>query len=176
MCLLQGPSASHESAYNEPYLDSLKLSDILQQLPAYDIRGDLIQPSDYEEKLAGAISQVCFSVIHYLENKFFTESCKVAKKLDRCNQPFPFFHSSFKQLFYLSFLPSSIVQYLLLVLATFKSTYHLFPTDKQSHFLFLHLPPRYTRCLPSMCGRHSYNTKGSRCHWRDLHNGHLEKR
>ena len=37
----------------------------VNQLPAYDIRGDSIYPGDYEEKLAGAIVRVCFTIVHY---------------------------------------------------------------------------------------------------------------
>jgi hypothetical protein len=37
----------------------------IQPIPAYDIRGDLIHPSEYEEKLAGTIARVCFSIVHY---------------------------------------------------------------------------------------------------------------
>ena len=50
---------------NEYELDSIKSSHYVQPLPAYDIRGNLIEPSLYKEKLAGAIARVCFTVIHY---------------------------------------------------------------------------------------------------------------
>ena len=52
---------------NELYLNALKSSQLhaINQLPAYDIKNKLIHPSEYEEKLAGAIARVCFSIIHY---------------------------------------------------------------------------------------------------------------
>jgi hypothetical protein len=50
---------------NEFELDNIKSSHDVQQLPAYDIRGDPIHPSQYEEKLAGAIARVCFTLIHF---------------------------------------------------------------------------------------------------------------
>jgi hypothetical protein len=34
-------------------------------IPAYDIRENLIKPSDYEEKLAGAIVRVYFTIVHF---------------------------------------------------------------------------------------------------------------
>lgn len=51
---------------NQPYLDEIKNSHNVQQIPAYDIRGDPIHPLQYEEKLAGAIVRVCFTMVHYL--------------------------------------------------------------------------------------------------------------
>ena len=54
------------SASIEPYLDAMKSSHVVQQLPAYDVRGNDIHPSEYEEKLAGAITRVCFSIVHFL--------------------------------------------------------------------------------------------------------------
>jgi hypothetical protein len=51
---------------NQQFLDAIKSSHNVRQLPAYDIRGNLIRPFDYEEKLAGAIVRVCFSIVHYL--------------------------------------------------------------------------------------------------------------
>ena len=50
---------------NQPYLDEIKDTHNVQQLPAYNIRGDLIHPFNYEEKLAGAIIQVCFTIVHF---------------------------------------------------------------------------------------------------------------
>jgi hypothetical protein len=54
------------SLSNEPYLDAIKSTHNVQRLPAYDIKGDLIHPFDYEEKLAGAIARVCFSIVHFV--------------------------------------------------------------------------------------------------------------
>jgi hypothetical protein len=34
-------------------------------MPAYDIKNNPINPSDYEEKLAGSIARVCFSIVHF---------------------------------------------------------------------------------------------------------------
>jgi hypothetical protein len=51
---------------NEISLDSLKSTHDVHQIPAYDIRGNIIHPLEYEEKLAGAICRVCFSIVHYL--------------------------------------------------------------------------------------------------------------
>jgi hypothetical protein len=51
---------------NEPYLDDIKTTHDVQQLPAYDIRNNAINPSDYEEKLAGAVARVCFSIVHFV--------------------------------------------------------------------------------------------------------------
>lgn len=53
------------NANNEPYLDAIKLSHTVFPIPAYDIKGALISPSDYEEKLGGAIAHVCFSIVHF---------------------------------------------------------------------------------------------------------------
>ena len=50
---------------NEPYLDEIKSSHDVQEIPAYDIRNNLIHPTEYEEKLGGAIARVCFSIAHY---------------------------------------------------------------------------------------------------------------
>ena len=51
---------------NELHLDALKDNYDVQEIPAYDVRGNPIHPSDYEEKLAGSIARVCFSITHYL--------------------------------------------------------------------------------------------------------------
>lgn len=53
------------SSSNESYLDTIKATHNVQPLPAYDIRGKIIHPLEYEEKLAGAIARVCFTVVHY---------------------------------------------------------------------------------------------------------------
>ena len=50
---------------NNLYLDGIKSSHIINQLAAYDIKNNLIHPSQYEEKLAGTITRVCFSMVHY---------------------------------------------------------------------------------------------------------------
>jgi hypothetical protein len=47
------------------YLDEIKSSHKIHRLPAYDIHGHLIQPMEYEEKLAGAIARVCFTLVHF---------------------------------------------------------------------------------------------------------------
>ena len=54
---------------NEPYLNELKDTHFIQRLPAYDIRGCLVHPLDYEEKLTGAVVCACFTIIHYMINK-----------------------------------------------------------------------------------------------------------
>ena len=51
---------------NEPYLKSIRNSHKVNQLPAYDIRGNPIHPKEYEEKLAGAIARVCFTLLHFI--------------------------------------------------------------------------------------------------------------
>jgi hypothetical protein len=48
------------------YLEEIKPSFNVRQLPAYDIRGKLIHPSAYEEKLTGTIIHVCFPLIHFV--------------------------------------------------------------------------------------------------------------
>ena len=48
------------------HLDAIKASHIVQPLPAFDIGGYRIHPSDYEEKLAGAIACVYFTIVHFL--------------------------------------------------------------------------------------------------------------
>jgi hypothetical protein len=53
------------SENNEPYLNAIKSTHTVQQLPAYDIRGNTIHPLQYEEKLAGAVARVCFTVTHF---------------------------------------------------------------------------------------------------------------
>jgi hypothetical protein len=53
------------SEANEVHLDAIKASHDVQQLPTYDVKNNLIHPSDYEEKIAGAIARVCFSIIHF---------------------------------------------------------------------------------------------------------------
>jgi hypothetical protein len=50
---------------NEVLLNAMKSSHSLHQLPAYNVNSDAIDPQQYEEKLAGAIAQVCFSIIHF---------------------------------------------------------------------------------------------------------------
>ena len=54
------------NASNECYLNEIKVSHSVHPIPAYDIKGNLISPLDYEEKLGGAIAHVCFSIVHYL--------------------------------------------------------------------------------------------------------------
>ena len=51
---------------NESYLEDIKTTHDVQQIPAFDIRNESIHPSDYEEKLAGAIARVCFSITHFI--------------------------------------------------------------------------------------------------------------
>jgi hypothetical protein len=50
---------------NEDSLEAIKPTHNVQRLPAYDVKGQLIHPLDYEEKLAGAIARVCFSIVHF---------------------------------------------------------------------------------------------------------------
>ena len=50
---------------NEFELDSIKTFHYVQPLPAYDIQGNLIEPSLYEEKFTGAIARVCFTIVYY---------------------------------------------------------------------------------------------------------------
>ena len=54
------------SPANNIALEDIKSSHDVQQIPAYDIHGNLISPSDYEEKLAGAIAHICLSINHFL--------------------------------------------------------------------------------------------------------------
>ena len=54
------------SSSNDCHLDAIKASHVVQPLPAFDVRGYRIHPSEYEEKLAGAITRVCFSIVHFL--------------------------------------------------------------------------------------------------------------
>ena len=51
---------------NQVFLNAIKSSHMVRQLPAYDIKGNLINPIDYEEKLGGAITQVCFLIFYFL--------------------------------------------------------------------------------------------------------------
>lgn len=53
------------SPANETYLNEIKASHDVQQLDAYDVNNNIISPFDYEEKLAGAIARICFSIIHF---------------------------------------------------------------------------------------------------------------
>jgi hypothetical protein len=53
------------SSSNVSYLEEIQDSHNVRRLPAYDIHGRLIQPSQYEEKLAGAIARVCFTLVHF---------------------------------------------------------------------------------------------------------------
>ena len=53
------------SSANEPYLDEIKSTHTVEQLPAYDIYRNLIAPVDYEEKIAGSVARVCFSIVHF---------------------------------------------------------------------------------------------------------------
>ena len=53
------------SSANETYLDEIKATHTVEQLPAYDINANLIAPLDYEEKLAGSIARICFSIVHF---------------------------------------------------------------------------------------------------------------
>jgi hypothetical protein len=47
------------------YLDSIKSTHIVHRIPAYDVKDDLVLPSEYQDKLAGSIAEVCFSIVHY---------------------------------------------------------------------------------------------------------------
>ena len=51
---------------NEPYLEDIKSTHDVQQIPAFDIRNESVHPSEYEEKLAGAIARVCFLITHFI--------------------------------------------------------------------------------------------------------------
>lgn len=51
---------------NECHLASIKDTHDVEPLPAYDIKGNRIRPTDYEDKLAGAVARVCFSIVHYI--------------------------------------------------------------------------------------------------------------
>jgi hypothetical protein len=51
---------------NEIYLDEIKSTHDVRQIPAYNDKNKSIHPSEYEEHLAGSISRVSFSVVHYL--------------------------------------------------------------------------------------------------------------
>jgi hypothetical protein len=51
---------------NECYLEEIKSTHDVQQLPAYDVRGRIIHPSEYEEKIAGSICRVCFTIAHFV--------------------------------------------------------------------------------------------------------------
>ena len=50
---------------NKAYLDEIRSTHSVEQLPTYDINANLIAPLDYEEKLAGSIARICFSIIHF---------------------------------------------------------------------------------------------------------------
>lgn len=50
---------------NKIHLDEIKSTHDVQELPAYDVKNNLIHPSDYEEKIAGSIARVCFSIVHF---------------------------------------------------------------------------------------------------------------
>jgi hypothetical protein len=54
------------SLSNKIHLHAIKDNYDVQQLPTYDIKNNPIHPSDYEEKLAGSIARVCFSIVHYV--------------------------------------------------------------------------------------------------------------
>lgn len=51
---------------NNVHLDAIKASHVVDPLPVFDVNGHHIDPSEYEEKLAGAITWVCFSIMHFL--------------------------------------------------------------------------------------------------------------
>ena len=53
------------SSTNEAYLDEIRSTHSVEQLPAYDINTNLIVPLDYKEKLAGSIARICFSIVHF---------------------------------------------------------------------------------------------------------------
>ena len=50
---------------NKAYLDEIRSTHSVEQLPTYDINANLIVPLDYEEKLAGSIARICFSIVHF---------------------------------------------------------------------------------------------------------------
>ena len=51
---------------NKSYLNAIKGSHCIHLIPAYNIKGTLIPPAKYEEKLAGAIVHVCFTIVHFI--------------------------------------------------------------------------------------------------------------
>ena len=53
------------SSSNQPYLNAMKSSHIVNHIWAYDIKDNLINPLDYQEKLASSIVEVFFSLIHF---------------------------------------------------------------------------------------------------------------
>jgi hypothetical protein len=53
------------SISNRPFLNNVKSSHVVRRIPAFDIRNEAISPSDYQDKLAGSIVQVCFALVHY---------------------------------------------------------------------------------------------------------------
>lgn len=52
------------TATNETFLDTIKLTHDVHQIPAYNVKGILIHPSDYENELAGDIARVCLSIVY----------------------------------------------------------------------------------------------------------------
>jgi hypothetical protein len=54
------------NASNKSYLNAMKSLHSICPIPPYDIRGHLISPLDYEEKLTGSIAHVCFSIVHFV--------------------------------------------------------------------------------------------------------------
>ena len=72
------------SSANEAYLDEIKSTHAVEQLPAYDIYGNLIAPVDYKEKIAGSIAHVCFSIVHFNINKnmFSMPTSKISPSFD----------------------------------------------------------------------------------------------
>ena len=72
------------SSTNEAYLDEIRSTHSVEQLPTYDINANLIAPLDYKEKLAGSIAQICFSIVHFniKQKKIFMLTSKTSLSFD----------------------------------------------------------------------------------------------
>ena len=53
------------SSINQSYLDDIKATHVVHRIPAYDIRNQIIAPDKYQDKLAGSIVEVYFSLVHF---------------------------------------------------------------------------------------------------------------
>jgi hypothetical protein len=53
------------SPSNQAYLDNIKSTHSVHRIRAYDVKDKLIDPLDYQDKLAGSIVEVFFSLVHF---------------------------------------------------------------------------------------------------------------
>ena len=80
------------------HLDAIKDTHNVEPLPAYDVDDTLIHPY-YEATLAGAITQVCFSLVHFIIKQKHISNAMIWD-ITVLHLPITIMHSSLKHIFH----------------------------------------------------------------------------